>query len=231
MVRLKHMIHWGKMAWRTLTSSLTFFYGHLSLVALSLVPSSFRAYQMWHHLDTPFWMEAAVELTRVVLFLMMIAFDWCIMDDDMKFDQFLSTIDAIFYGRVSYDEWGHYQPAIEADNAEKNFWEDLHSKKKYVFSSQENSDDRATFIRKDIAGEVAEIKHQRGKDIWLYGGAGLIRTFSEMGLIDIYRLSVHPVVLGNGLPLFKNLKERLELQLLDAHKFQSGVVQLIYQHK
>ena len=74
MVRLKHMIHWGKMAWRTLTSSLTFFYGHLSLVALSLVPSSFRAYQMWHHLDTPFWMEVAVELTRVVLFLMMIAF-------------------------------------------------------------------------------------------------------------------------------------------------------------
>lgn len=157
--------------------------------------------------------------------------DWCIMDDDMKFDQFLSTIDAIFYGRVSYDEWGHYQPAIEADNAEKNFWEDLHSKKKYVFSRQEKSDDRATYIRKDIAGEVAKIKQQSGKDIWLYGGAGLIRTFIEMGLIDVYRLSVHPVVLGNGLPLFKNLKERLELQLLETQKFQSGVVQLIFQHK
>src|SRR5690606_31372287 len=91
--------------------------------------------------------------------------DWCIMDDDMDFDGFLSSIDTIFYGRISYNLWGNYQP----DNkAEKNFWKQLHSKEKYVFSSQNKKDKNATFINTDIAKNVIEIKNKSGKDIWLY---------------------------------------------------------------
>ena len=74
--------------------------------------------------------------------------DWCIMDDDMDFDGFLSSIDTIFYGRVSYDMWGNYQPDENANTDEKSLWKEVHAKEKYVFSSQNKKDDNATFINK-----------------------------------------------------------------------------------
>jgi dihydrofolate reductase len=155
--------------------------------------------------------------------------DWCIMDDDMDFDGFLSGIDTIFYGRVSYDTWGNYQPDANASAAEQSLWKNVHSKSKYVFSSQARQDERAAFISGDIEDKVAEIKKQEGKDIWLYGGAGLIRSFIDAGLIDVYRISVHPVALGAGKPLFENLQHRVNLKLIKTNVFRSGVVQLIYE--
>lgn len=155
--------------------------------------------------------------------------DWCIMDDEMDFDDFLSGIDTIFYGRVSYNSWGNYEPEANASKAEQMLWKEVHSKKKYVFSSQSNQNSNATFINSDIATKVNEIKAQSGGDIWLYGGASLIKTFIQLNLIDTYRISVHPIALGSGKPLFEDLKERLELTLLKTNIFKSGVVQLIYE--
>ena len=155
--------------------------------------------------------------------------DWCIMDDDMNFDGFLESIDTIFYGRVSYDAWGNYRPAADASAAEQQLWDAVHSKKKFVFSSQSRQDEKATFIKDDIVNKVNEIKQQGGKDIWLYGGASLIKTFIQSGLIDVYRISVHPVALGSGKPLFEDLKTRLNLRLVKTNTFRSGVVQLIYE--
>lgn len=155
--------------------------------------------------------------------------DWCIMDDDMNFDGFLSSIDTIFYGRVSYDMWGNYQPDENASSTEKSLWKEVHTKNKYVFSSQNREDDNASFINSDIAAKANEIKKQSGKDIWLYGGASLIKTFIQLNLIDTYRISVHPIALGSGKPLFEDLKERLELKLLTTNIFKSGVIQLIYE--
>ena len=155
--------------------------------------------------------------------------DWCIMDDDMNFDGFLDSIDTIFYGRVSYDAWGNFQPDNDASETEQKLWQSVHSKKKYVFSNQERQDNRATFISSDIKDKVIELKKQDGKDIWLYGGASLIQTFIQLGLIDTYRLSVHPVALGKGKPLFENLQDRLQLKLVKTNVFRSGVVQVIYE--
>ncbi|WP_266205772.1 dihydrofolate reductase family protein [Pontibacter kalidii] len=157
--------------------------------------------------------------------------DWCILDDDMDFEGFLSSIDTIFYGRVSYDMWGSYKPEADASETEKSLWASVHAKKKVVFSSQERQDHDVTFITSRIPEKVAEFKQQSGKDIWLYGGAKLITTFNQLGLIDIYRISVHPIVLGTGKPLFQNLTERINLKLKEVNKFRSGVVQLIYEHK
>ncbi|MEH6995742.1 dihydrofolate reductase family protein, partial [Neobacillus drentensis] len=75
---------------------------------------------------------------------------------------------------------------------------------------------------------VNTLKNKPGKDIWLYGGASLITTFIKLGLVDEFRLSVHPVVLGEGKPLFIDLQERLNLKLVNTQSFSSGVVQLIY---
>lgn len=153
--------------------------------------------------------------------------DWCILDADMNFDRFLDTIDAVFYGRKSYDAWGHYRPEGNAPDA--LFWEQVHAKTKYVFSHQSPEDTRAVWISSDLRNTIARIRAQAGKDIWLYGGAGLIQSFLELDLIDTYRISVHPIVLGSGKPLFENVQERIPLELVGTKAFRSGVVQLIYE--
>ncbi|RFS19376.1 dihydrofolate reductase [Chitinophaga silvatica] len=155
--------------------------------------------------------------------------DWCIMDDDMNFETFIESIDTIFYGRVSYDAWGNFEPDENTSPAERIMWQGIHAKNKFVFSSQSRQDEKATYITTDIAKKVSEIKQQKGKDIWLYGGANLIKTFINSGLIDVYKLSVHPVVLGSGKPLFEDLKQRLNLRLLNTRIFRSGVVELTYE--
>lgn len=155
--------------------------------------------------------------------------DWCIMDPEMGFTNFLNQIDTILYGRKSYYLWGQYIPTIEDTDVEKEMWGLVHSKEKYVFSkTQKGTNNKAVFINDVIPEEVNNIKNKPGKDIWLYGGASLITTFIDLGLVDEFRLSVHPVVLGEGKPLFIDIKQRLNLKLIHTRTFSSGVVQLIY---
>lgn len=155
--------------------------------------------------------------------------DWCIMDPDMGFTDFLNSIDTILYGRKSYDLWGQYIPDEGVSDTEKEIWKLVHSKRKYVFSKTLTEiDGNATLIKGNLQHEVEKIKKEPGKDIWLYGGASLVTTFINLGLIDEYRLSVHPVVLGSGKPLFIDMNQRIELNLINIRKFTSGVVQLCY---
>ncbi|MFF5396206.1 dihydrofolate reductase family protein [Peribacillus butanolivorans] len=155
--------------------------------------------------------------------------DWCIMDSEMGFINFLNQIDTILYGRKSYDLWGQFTPEIEDTDTEKGIWELVHSKEKYVFSrTQKGTDNNAIFINDNILKEVNKLKNKPGKDIWLYGGASLITTFINLGLVDEFRLSVHPVILGEGKPLFIDIKQRLNLKMVNTRTFSSGVVQLIY---
>jgi dihydrofolate reductase len=154
--------------------------------------------------------------------------DWCMMDDDMNFGDFLSDIDAIFYGRVSYDLWGKYQPDKNAAPEEIKLWHEINSKKKYVFSKISGQHTGVEYINDDIIPQVREIKIQTGQNIWLYGGSKIITTFMNLRLIDIYSISVHPVILGAGKPLFSEIKDRLNLILKESKTFRSGVVQLNY---
>jgi len=155
--------------------------------------------------------------------------DWCIMDAEMGFVQFLHQIDTILYGRKSYDLWGQYTPEIEHSDSEKEIWGLVHSKEKYVFSkTKKGTDNKATYINDHILEEVNLLKNKPGKDIWLYGGASLITTFINLELVDEFRLSVHPVILGEGKPLFMDIKQRVNVKLVNTRTFSSGVVQLIY---
>lgn len=155
--------------------------------------------------------------------------DWCIMEPDMDFAKFLDQIDTILYGRKSYDMWGEFSPTETTDETEKEMWDSVHSKEKIVFSKTQNKlNSNVKYINNNIKEEVINLKNQPGKDIWLYGGSSLITTFINLGLVDEYRLSVHPVILGEGKPLFIDIKERHNLQLVNTRSFKSGVVQLIY---
>lgn len=155
--------------------------------------------------------------------------DWCIMETEMQFEKFLDQIDTIFFGRISYDQWRKLIPETEE---EINFWNQIQNKKKYVFSrSRYESNDDAIWIHENLNEMVEKIKTESGKDIWLYGGANLITTFLQLDLIDEYRLSVHPIILGEGKALFSGTSQRRPLKLAESNPYPSGVVQLIYQRE
>ena len=81
----------------------------------------------------------------------------------------------------------------------------------------------------DLATEIATLKQQPGKPILAHGGAGFARSLVRQRLVDEYRLLIHPVALGRGLPLFSDLVTPLEFTLADATSFASGAVAHIYQ--
>lgn len=161
--------------------------------------------------------------------------DWLAKDEDTDFGDILAgilaDIDTIFYGRVSYDKWGNYYPNENASQKLKEAYDLLHSKTKYVFSTTKTNDGKAIFINSNIKERVLEIVQPPGKNIWLYGGGKLITTFINLGLVDVYRLAVHPVILGSGKPLFKDIKARVGLKLSDVKTSKSGVVLLSYTAK
>jgi dihydrofolate reductase len=142
--------------------------------------------------------------------------------------EFLEEIDTIVYGRISYVLWGNFQPDHDATEFEKTLWRAVHSKKKVVVSTSLPQDDKATWISDDITTYMNMLKAQEGKGIWLYGGASLISTFMNLGLIDKYRLGVYPVILGQGKPLFIDIQNRVNLVLQEAKPSASGMIMLTY---
>jgi dihydrofolate reductase len=78
---------------------------------------------------------------------------------------------------------------------------------------------------------VTQLKQQQGKSMMIFGSPRLTHSFMQMGLIDEYRININPVVLGNGIPLFKNIKDQVNLKLLKLTAFESGVTGLHYATK
>lgn len=143
-------------------------------------------------------------------------YDWCFTDQDYGMTEFLDSIDTILFGRKSYEllikDFSDYYP----------------DKTKYVFSRTILNFPNATVISDNIVERIYQIKNQPGKDIFLFGGADIVRQLMDADLIDEMHLSVHPVVLGKGKPLFSGLNERKALKLSDSIKYSSGLVQLVY---
>jgi dihydrofolate reductase len=85
----------------------------------------------------------------------------------------------------------------------------------------------ARLVKGDVAGEVAKLKEQPGKDLAV-GGAGLASTLIDLGLVDEYRLFVAPVVLGGGTPYFPPLEKAINLELVETRTFRAPAVYLRY---
>jgi dihydrofolate reductase len=101
---------------------------------------------------------------------------------------------------------------------------------KIVFSrTLKNVDWKNTKLKNEvIKEEILELKQQAGKNI-LVGSPGLIVALTQLDLIDEYQLGVQPTVLGSGLPLFKNIKDRIDLRLLKTKTFGCGALMLYYE--
>lgn len=79
-----------------------------------------------------------------------------------------------------------------------------------------------------IKEDIVALKQQAGNNI-LVGSPGLIVALTQLALIDEYQFVVHPVILGSGLPLFQNIREKITLKLLKTKPFASGVIALYYE--
>jgi dihydrofolate reductase len=88
--------------------------------------------------------------------------------------------------------------------------------------------DEATVVTGHLADKIVGLKQQPGKDILAHGGAGFAQALVSLSLIDEYRLILHPVALGTGLPLFSPLSKPLDLRLLSSTVFKSGSVAQVY---
>ena len=86
-----------------------------------------------------------------------------------------------------------------------------------------------TVARGDLVEEILRLKEQPGNFILAHGGARFAQSLVASGLIDEYRLGIHPVVLGQGQPLFSELRSPVDLRLISVTPFASGVVAAVYQ--
>lgn len=159
--------------------------------------------------------------------------DWLVKDEKVDFGdilfEILEGIDAIFYGRISYDLWGNYMPDESATVKLTEAYKLLHKKQKYVFSKTKKYDSStAIFVNHILKENILNIKQKIAGDIWLYGGGKLITSIINLGLVDHYRLAVHPVILGRGIPLFNSINKRIELSLNNIEKSDTGVTLLRY---
>jgi len=147
-------------------------------------------------------------------------YDWCFTDQHYGMNEFFKRIDAVFMGRKTYEM--SLGMASGGDMA-------MPKMNEYVFS---NTIDKVAngkiLVKGNIEVEVKKIKNGNGKDIWLFGGAGLTASLINLNLVDELWLSVHPVILGGGKPLFSGIEKRIKLNLIDSKTYSTGLVSLKY---
>ena len=151
-------------------------------------------------------------------------FDWCFTDQDYGLKEFFTRVDAIFIGRKSYEMLQQYTDSNNGETVPG-----MPVMTEYVFSGTLTSVKKgAVLISEDSITEARRIKEQPGKDIWLYGGASLTDALLKEGLVDELWLSVHPILLGSGKPLFRENDSRTTIRLLECKTYESGLVSLRY---
>jgi len=161
--------------------------------------------------------------------------DWHMVDDELHshFNEVLSAMGAFLSGRVTHELMAGFWPTADTDPSSTGpmvefagIWRDM---PKIVFSrTLERADWNTTVVRDLVAEEIQELKAQPGGDLAL-GGADLAAAFMRHDLIDEYRIYVHPIVIGQGKPLFQPSDARINLRLAETRTFGNGVVLLRYQ--
>ena len=149
-------------------------------------------------------------------------------------DELVKTVGSPVYGRNTYQLMESYWPTVlTKPNAGKHALEHaqwLEGVTKIVFSKTLNEVtwNNTLLIKDNIAEEVNKLKQQPGKDLAIFGSPGLATAFMNMGLIDEYKLTLHPIILGNGISVFTNNTTKSSLKLLETKTLKSGVVTLHY---
>ena len=161
--------------------------------------------------------------------------DWHLIDGELHqhFNQQLAAMGAFLMGRTMYELMAGFWPTADQDPAAPGvvvefagIWREM---PKLVYSrTLEHADWNSTIVREVVPEEVEELKARPGGDLSI-GGADLTAAFMRHGLIDEYRIYVHPVVIGGGKPLFPQGTDMTSLRLAETRAFGNGVVLLRYQ--
>jgi dihydrofolate reductase len=163
--------------------------------------------------------------------------DWINIDDAM-FD-FVATMtdqaDTALYGRVTYEMMQSYWPtAGEQPNASKHdkehsAWYNKVSKIVLSKTISEKRLDNTIVISDQLADNINKIKKQDGKNILIFGSPGASQSLLNQGLVDEFWLFVNPIILGQGMPLFKDITGTTKLKLVESKTFACGVIALHYE--
>ena len=145
--------------------------------------------------------------------------DWIVMDPEIDFDAIFAQFDTLLIGRKTFEAMGKYgggsMPGV----------------KSIVLSRTMKPADypKLTILGADSEKQLAALKEQPGKDIWLWGGGELFRSLLDAGLVDSVEVAVVPVLLGGGIPLLPARSQRANLKLT-GHKVypKTGTVSLEY---
>lgn len=141
--------------------------------------------------------------------------------EDYGYADFIKTVDTIIMGRKTYEKvlsfgipWPHK------------------GRKCYVLSkTKTGADDNVEFFNGDVAALMNQIRQTPGLNIYCDGGADVVNELAHQDLIDHYIISIIPVLLGDGIALFKPGRPQHELTLLRSEAYPSGLVQLHYERK
>jgi dihydrofolate reductase len=148
-------------------------------------------------------------------------FDWIIGDPEMDFKALFAQFDTLLVGRATFEFMvEHGQAAVPG-------------MKIIVFSRtlQQRDFPDVTIVAGKEKETVAELRAKPGKDIWIFGGGLLFRSFLEAGLVDTVEVAVIPVLLGGGIPLLAAPAKRAKLKLTGHKVYGSGIVLLEYSNE
>mgnify|MGYP003575378528 CR=1 FL=1 len=147
-------------------------------------------------------------------------YDWILIDKEIDFAEQAKRFDAYFFGRRSYE-------AVIAMGSKP-----ARGIKNYVFSTTLTTvADGYTLLKGSIKDTVLQLKQQEGKDIAVFGGAGLLASLLDLQLVDEISIAFIPVLLGKGKPMVEMLSEKVWLQLLHTKAYSNGTVQVSYEVK
>ncbi|WP_062998018.1 dihydrofolate reductase family protein [Nocardia mikamii] len=156
-------------------------------------------------------------------------------DDELQAyaEHIQADFDTAIYGRETYlGMFGHWsqQPNAESSPGERRHAEWVNAVDKIVCSTTLESAEwnNTRLISSDVAAQIEALKREEGGVIAIYASPKLVHSFIDMGLVDEFRIVVHPVTLGSGIPVFHD-KAKLDLDLLESKAFGSGAVYLRYQ--
>ena len=144
-------------------------------------------------------------------------YDWILIDPEIDFAAEAKKYDTYLYGRKSYEDILAMKMPIDKASAH------------FVFStSLKQVADGFTLVSEDAKTKLLSLKAQQGKDIAVFGGAGLLSSLLNLQLVDEIHVSIIPVLLGAGKPMVNNAIRKLPLSLHSTKTFSNGTVQLIY---
>jgi dihydrofolate reductase len=159
--------------------------------------------------------------------------DWHIVDREFLeyAEEMLNSVDAILFGRITYQMMAAYWPTAEAKLSDPVIAAKMNELPKMVFSKTLHSVEweNSSLIKNNIKETVLKLKEQPGKDMVILGSGSIVSAFTQMGIIDEYRIIINPVILGAGKPHFAGSLDKKILKLTDVKRLSSGVVMLYYQ--